>query len=456
MKTEALLEKYNKPVPRYTSYPPATCFDGNFGEADYGKAIDESNDLQPAHLSFYIHIPFCRHMCHYCGCNSSPMAKPDIVEQYLSALHEEIDRVTGKLLPSRKIAQIHYGGGTPTLLPIERLKELNEHLLSAFSTIDHPEIAIECHPAYLDENDWKALTETGFNRFSLGIQDMRKDVLAAVNRHSSLLPLKDIFHILRQANCRINTDFLYGLPLQTAVSFGKTIEQVLELRPDRLVTFSYAHVPWVNKRQQILEKRGLPLPGEKNAMFETARKLLVHAGYEPVGLDHFVQPDDELYGALLKGELRRNFQGYCTARTTGQVYAFGVSAISQLQGYYAQNSKDIDTYIGEIKKGKFATAKGYKLDEEERIVKEVIETLMCNYSLDWDELSGRLSLPVETIRMATAYKEELLREFAEDGIITLDDHTIRVTQEGRLFVRNVAASLDKRLLQTNHNYSKPV
>ncbi|MCD8270082.1 MAG: oxygen-independent coproporphyrinogen III oxidase [Parabacteroides sp.] len=451
-----LLQKYNVPVPRYTSYPPANYFADTFTNKDYEAAIEASNSAQPGHISFYVHIPFCRHLCHYCGCNSFAMMKPEVVERYISAIHQEIDRVKERLAPGRKISQIHYGGGSPTAMPVHYLKELNEHLLSDFDTIEQPEIAIECHPGYLDETYWQSLTEAGFNRFSLGVQDFNEEVLKTVNRRPALLPVETIFGILREKGARINMDFIYGLPFQTADSFSETIARAASLRPDRLVTFSYAHVPWVNKQQLILEKAGLPAGEEKSRMYQNAKELLNAAGYQTIGMDHFVLENDELYTAMQNGRLHRNFQGYCTRRTTGQVYAFGVTGISQLSSAYTQNSKDIHQYIERIESGTFAISKGYTLNRDEQITREVIETLMCNYSLDWKELADRLSLSVDEVKAATAYNNDRLREFSEDGIIEYDSEQIRITPEGNLFVRNVAASLDKLMLHSNKSFSKPV
>ncbi|MDR2621634.1 MAG: oxygen-independent coproporphyrinogen III oxidase [Dysgonamonadaceae bacterium] len=450
-----LLKKYNIPVPRYTSYPPANYFNESFTATDYKSALYASNTSEPQHLSFYFHIPFCRHLCHYCGCNSFAMAKKDKIDQYISALLKEIDLVLPHIDKQRKIAQIHYGGGTPTTLPVTVLKKLNDRLLSAFPAIDKPEIAIECHPAYLDETYWQSLIEAGFNRFSIGVQDLNEKVLKASNRKPALLPLETIFQILRQKNAGINLDFLYGLPLQTADGFTKSIAKAIELQPDRLVTFSYAHVPWVNKRQLLLEKIGLPAQEEKSRMYEQAREILNQAGYQAIGLDHFVKSSDELYTAFQNRQLHRNFQGYCTRRTTGQVYAFGVTAISQLSSAYAQNSKSIDDYIARINQG-FATVKGYSLSKDEQITRKVIETLMCNYSLNWQDLSERLALPIEKLKQATAYNPDRFQELAADGLILFNENRIEIKPEARLFVRNVAAALDRLMLHTDKTFSKPI
>ena len=356
----------------------------------------------------------------------------------------------------RKISQIHYGGGTPTSLPALELEELNAHVLNEFYSIAKPEIAIECHPGWMKGRDWAKLTKIGFNRFSIGIQDFNEQVLRTVHRKAPLLQPEEIVATLRSCEVRINMDFLYGLPHQTEASFSETIERAVSLKPDRLVTFSYAHVPWAFPRQKVLAKAGLPSDDEKSRMFEAARKILCEADYQPIGLDHFVRKDDELYTALQNGQLHRNFQGYCTRRTTGQVYAFGVTGISQLGTAYAQNTKNIMEYIEKIEAGVLPVAKGYLLSREEQVTREVIEMLMCNYRIDWNELSEQLSVPARSIKQATAYDETRLREFADDGLIEFDKNQIRMTPEGRLFVRNVAASLDKLMLGTNKSFSKPV
>lgn len=451
-----LLQKYNVPVPRYTSYPPANYFTDTFTNDEYAAAIEASNEAEPRHISFYVHIPFCRHLCHYCGCNSFPMKKQETIENYFRALHKEIDMVKKHLARDRKISQIHYGGGSPTVMPADYLKELNQHLLAGFETIEQPEIAVECHPGYLDDYEWEFLLDAGFNRFSIGVQDFNEKVLKTVNRRPPLLPIEVILRTLRSKGARVNMDFIYGLPFQTADSFAQSITKAAILRPHRLVMFSYAHVPWINKRQLHLEKAGLPTGEEKSRMYNTAKEILTAREYKTIGMDHFVLDDDELHVALKNGHLHRNFQGYCTRRTTGQVYAFGVTGISQLNNAYIQNSKDINRYIEQIAGGSFAVAKGYALDREEQITREAIEMLMCNYSLDWHELAARLSLSVEEVKAATAYDEKRLDDFMADGLIEYDDRQIRMTADGALFVRNVAASLDKLMLHSDKSFSKPV
>jgi oxygen-independent coproporphyrinogen-3 oxidase len=244
--------------------------------------------------------------------------------------------------------------------------------------------------------------------------------------------------------------------MQTPESFYETISQAVALAPDRLVTFSYAHVPWIKKAQLILEKAGLPAADVKEQMFDQATQLLEKQGYVRVGMDHFVKPDDELNVALQNHILHRNFQGYCTRRTTAQVYAFGVTGISQLQTAYSQNTKDIAEYISEIDAKKIPVRKGYKLDEKQQLVREAIETLMCNYYIDWREIAAHLSITVDELKSATAYNTSVLAEMQEDGILEFDDNTIRITDGGSPFVRNVAAALDPLMKNTTKSFSKPI
>jgi oxygen-independent coproporphyrinogen-3 oxidase len=267
-----------------------------------------------------------------------------------------------------------------------------------------------------------------------------------VNRRPSLEPLDNIFSVLRNGGANINIDFLYGLPHQTADSFCRSIERAIELNPDRLVMFSYAHVPWLKKQQLILVKAGLPTSEEKERMFDEAAKLLLSAGYVRVGMDHFVRPSDELYTALANGQLHRNFQGYCTRRTTGQVYALGVTGISQLENAYAQNTKDISEYIDIVESGQLPIKKGYALSSNQQLVREAIDTLMCNY---------QVTLSPEQ-RLAVNYDESRLKEMQADGIISINGNTIRMVHESSPFVRNVAALLDPLMQNSTKSFSKPI
>lgn len=455
MKTQ-ILKKYSIPAPRYTSYPPANFFNESFTANTYKEAIIASNNQKPEHISIYIHIPFCHKLCYYCGCNATILKNKQIVSNYIDAVKKEIQLVLPLLAKNRKISQIHYGGGSPTSQPIEVLEDLNKLILSYFDCIDNPEIAIECHPGYIDEAYWQSLSDIGFNRVSMGIQDFDERVLKTSNRKKSKLPVEDIVKWLKAKNISINMDFIYGLPVQTPESFSSSIEQAIKMQPDRVVTFSYAHVPWVNPLQNKLESIGLPNISSKNRMFDLAAERLTDAGYKTIGLDHFVLPDDELYFAKKENSLHRNFQGYCTRRTTGQVYAFGVTGISQLANSYSQNTKDLETYINQVNKGQLPVLKGYTLNSEEQIAREIISRLMCNYEVKWNELSLDMNLSKEDIKRAINYDTDILDQFAKDEVIEFDDNHIRVLPDSAPLVRNVAASFDKLMLNTEKKFSKSV
>ena len=277
------------------------------------------------------------------------------IRDYFDIISEEISMVASLLDTQRKVSQIHYGGGTPNSVPVKFIKELNDLFMSVFRFIEEPEIAIECHPAYLSREYIISLKESGFDRFSLGIQDFNEGVLTSVRREGPSFPLNEIMECMRERNplVGINLDFMYGLPRQTPESFAETIQTAMQYNPDRLTLFPYAHVPWVNRLQENLEKQGLPQPKARSEMIEMAQQMLTKKGYLKIAMDHFAVPSDELADAANNGELHRNFQGYCTRRTTGQVYAFGASGISQLGQSYAQNAKDVNTYIQKIKEKVF-------------------------------------------------------------------------------------------------------
>ncbi|NBC81868.1 MAG: oxygen-independent coproporphyrinogen III oxidase [Bacteroidetes bacterium] len=455
---EDKLSKYNIPVPRYTSYPPANYFSEQYSENDFLHAVEESNYWEPKNISFYVHIPFCQKMCFYCGCNSCPFPKGDIVKKYHDALLKEIRLLKGRIDPNRRISQIHFGGGTPNTVSADYLSEIVNVLKSEMQFIPRPEIAIECNPAYLDKPYIDQLKKIGFNRFSLGIQDFSHEVLKNVNRAPSQVPVNELVAYIRQDNDEIavNLDFIYGLPGQTSDSFRDCMKQALAIKPERLVTFSYAHVPWFNKRQKQLEKKGLPSQDMKQEMFDNARHFLLENGYKSIGLDHFVLDSDELYSARESQQLKRNFMGYCTTRTTGQVYAFGVSAIHQLQFAYAQNTKSVDEYIASINNGQFPIIKGYRLNKDEMLIREVIEQIMCNERLCWTELSDKFNMDTEGIKNTLHYDEESLKNMEKDGLIIFTQDGFSVTTPGSPFIRNVAASLDPLMQKRDKQFSKVV
>ena len=453
---EKLIEKYNVPVPRYTSYPPANFFTEDFKAVAYEEAIHDSNSESPQNISIYIHIPFCSKMCHFCGCNTRYTKDKNVMRTYVEAVKKEILMVRKMLDSSRRVSQVHWGGGTPNSLPIEMIREIMDIIHESFQFIDKAEIAIECHPALLDEKLVEQLVQCGFNRFSLGIQDFKQEVLDNVNRDAPLVPVKEIVRWIRSFdNTGVNLDFIYGLPYQSEKTFAETIEKAVEVSPDRLVTFSYAHVPWLKKAQKILEVKGLPAADEKLLMFEAGYKILTENGYTPIGLDHFAKADDELSIALNNRTLHRNFQGYCTRETTGQVYAFGATGISQLESVYAQNEKKADEYVELINSGKFTTEKGYKLNLNEKIVRHAITEIMCNQYLSFSETADKFGISETDVKSAIKYNDDMLKGFVDDGLLTLKvGKSLQITEQGRFFIRNIAAQFDPNLRITSKQFSK--
>jgi oxygen-independent coproporphyrinogen-3 oxidase len=454
--SQKLLDKYNVPVPRYTSYPPANYFTDKFKADDFSKILKLSNIEEPNHIGFYIHIPFCAQICYYCGCNATQMQDSKSVKTYVDAVKKEIKLIAQHIDKSRKISQIHYGGGTPNAIKAEYLEEINQLLFSEFGLIDDAEIAIECNPALLNYSYLDKLLEAKFNRFSFGIQDFNEDVLEGVNRRPSAIPVKELVKYIKSKNnnIAINLDFIYGLPGQTLDSFTKTIQQAIQIKPDRLVTFSYAHVPWLKENQKILEEKGLPSAKDKMDMFLKAYSLLLNAGYISIGLDHYALPGDELSIALNQQQLHRNFQGYCTKRTTGQVYAVGISGINQLSGGYAQNTKNINEYIGAINNGTFPIEKGYIVNQQEQIIRMVINELMCNKRVKWADVANSFQVNEDDIKETIAYNEQKLKDFEADGLIRFDNTKVEITETGTLFIRNIVASLDPVLTTNGKRYSK--
>lgn len=451
------LHKYNVSGPRYTSYPPANFFNQGFTTSDYISELVASNKQKPVNISLYIHIPFCPQRCHFCGCSTVIAQRKMVVERYIQALKTEMKLVASLLDDTRRVTQIHWGGGTPNSISMNYIREIMDWIRTCFTVNENAEIAMECSPAYLDYKHIDQLSDMGFNRISLGIQDFREDVLKVVNREVPRHPVKEVVEYLRGKGFRgINLDFIYGLPLQTLESFRHTIEQAIAIRPDRIVTFSYAHVPWVKAAQKQLEVIGLPDANDKMNLFLQATAQLKEAGYYAIGIDHFTLPDDDLTKAYTNKQLHRNFQGYCTLETTGQVYAFGSSSISQLWGAYAQNHKDINRYMESVEECGTAIDRGYKLSNNEQIVRTAINSIMCNGLLNLDEIATEFGLTLNELKELLSYDPARFENFIEDGLMHLDYDEIRLTEKGFLCARNIAMALDPALKTGEGIYSRTV
>lgn len=455
--TPEFLNKYNKTGPRYTSYPPATSFSTKFTTAEFIPAVIKSNEQYPESISIYIHIPFCPQLCHFCGCNTTAFESAAKIRRYIDCVLKEIDTVALHIDKSRKVSQIHWGGGTPNSINFDYLAEITEKIKSLFQFTENPEIAIECSPAYLTMEDIDRLAVIGFNRVSMGIQDFNPEVLKAINRRPPKFPIEQVMERLRQNNFKgINLDLVYGLPLQTLESFKQNVEKAISLSPDRIVTFSYAHVPWVNPNQKKMDENHMAGPEEKLQMLLAGYEIMTSKGYEAIGMDHFAKPTDNLAIAKHNKNLHRNFQGYCTRETTGQVYAFGTSSISQLWGTYAQNIKNLHQYMDAIEATGLATERGYSMSNEEIIIREVINQVMCNGYLNFEEIAQHLKCSAGEVIAVTGYHPSKLDPFIEDGLVEIIDNNIHVSADGMFVVRNIAMLFDPFLGNTDSQFSKTV
>lgn len=455
--TSELLNKYNKQGPRYTSYPPATFFTESFTEDMYRAQLIASNSTAPDNISLYFHIPFCQKLCHFCGCHSIGRASQEsLIDSYIDAMIREIETVGSTLSKKRKVSQIHWGGGTPHSISDFLIGKIMNAVYANFDLTQDVEIAMECNPAYTDLAFFDFLKSIGFTRISLGIQDFNAGVLKLINRDSPKLPLQNIVDHLHELGISVNFDLIYGLPGQRVEHFYYSLSETIKIRPDRIATFSYAHVPWMKKSQAFLEKYTMPDPEEKFTMLLTAYNSFSDAGFIPIGMDHFALSGDELEIAQRKKRLHRNFQGYTTKDRTGQVYAFGVSGISQLTNAYSQNTKNTSDYIKQVNKSGFATSRGYILSDTEKIIREVITEIMCNSYLNFDDVAYAFSTTSEKVKQAVAFDKIDFSGFIDDSLLTLSGNTLTVTEAGSFFIRNIAMAFDPQAHQKEGMYSKTV
>ena len=454
---EKLLKKYSSTGPRYTSYPPATFFDTNFTNDDFEEKLIVSNNEFPQNISVYIHIPFCPQICHFCGCTTETGFTKPFLERYIDALIKEIDYVSKKIDSTRILTQVHWGGGTPNAISYKFIERVTNKLFDTFKFASNYEMAIECNPAHIEFRHIELLKKFGFNRISLGIQDFRLDVLERINRKPSKHLIEDIVKkISDEVFTGTNIDLVYGLPYQTPKRFDKTVDRAIKLNTDRIVTFSYAHVPSILPRQKILEDIGFPSSKDKASMYENAYKKLVDAGYVSIGMDHYSKPEDDFAIALKNKQLHRNFQGYCTLETTGQVYAFGASSISQLDSAYIQNIKNASQYINSIEKNNLAVLRGYSVNKEQKIIREIINSIMCNYFVDINLISKKYNLTNSELYNSIQFKEDSLEDFISDKILNFNDNKITINESGRLFTRNIAMRFDPLIDQKIGTYSNTV
>lgn len=448
-----LAKKYNRPGPRYTSYPTAPQFSTEVTLNDWEDCIKQNNQDNQKHLSLYYHLPFCDTLCWFCGCTMLITRNPEKIDEYLKALFQEIDMYKSRLHPDRKVVQMHYGGGTPTYLSPNQLRILGKKIRDSFHFADEAEIGCEMDPRELTRDHIVALRETGFNRASIGVQDFNPTVQKAINRINPPDMLREVVGWIREEGFQsLNLDLIYGLPHQTRDSFMETLDIILELNPDRLAVFNYAHVPWMKPHQKLIKNEDLPLPDEKLAMLKLIIERLTSSGYIYIGMDHFAKEQDELTLAQKEKTLQRNFQGYST-KSEADIYALGMSSISQVDGIYAQNVKELPQYYERIRNGQLPYEKGAILSNDDAIRRQVIMRLMCDMELDYKHMSDILH-----ISFMDYFEKDLeaLEKFQKDGLITTYSGGFLVTERGRLFIRNIAMIFDAYLDKSKSRFSRTV
>lgn len=436
MMNKKLIEKYNVPGPRYTSYPVVPHWDTTPSQQQWIETLDHQLTGNEAEVSLYIHLPFCESLCTYCGCNKKITANHSVERPYIDAVHREWDIYTRYLQKLPVIKEIHLGGGTPTFFSAENLKFLINGLLQRAKKSEDFEISVEGHPNNTTYHQLEVLHALGCNRVSFGIQDFDNKVQVAIHRIQSYEQVQKVTKWAHEIGyTSVNYDLIYGLPFQTKESIRDTISKVKQLQPGRIAFYSYAHVPWKSKSQRLYSENDLPNAGLKQEMYELGSQLLRDAGYHDIGMDHFALPEDELSKAAKEGKLYRNFMGY-TLRPASALIGLGVSSISDGGMAYVQNEKTIAQYKARINKGELPITKGHLLSEEDQMIRHHIMNLMCRFKTVY-KTEKEYALVQEV--------QERLAEFEEDGLLVNLSKGVLLTDTGKRFVRNICMAFDKRL-----------
>jgi oxygen-independent coproporphyrinogen III oxidase len=455
-----LLEKYNTRGPRYTSYPTAPVWQETFGPEDYKNALVSTNLPPSDPLSLYVHIPFCESRCLYCSCNIIVTNKRDQAEKYLNSLFQEIEQVAALTHSSRRVVQFHWGGGTPTYLTPEQMERLFQFQKDHFQFAEQAEIAIEIDPRVTASEQLHLLKALGFNRVSLGVQDFNAKVQETVNRVQPVDMTASMVDECRSLGFEsVNFDLIYGLPFQTVETFRQTLKEVIQISPDRIALYNYAHVPWMSPYQKQLPEAELPSGSEKFQIFQLAMQLLTDTGYVYIGMDHFAKPEDSLSVALKSGTLHRNFMGYTVKNQSEQphgdteLYGFGVSAISSLNRCYAQNHKKLSTYDEAVKKRILPTHRGIMLSDEDMLRRKVILGILCQGEVDFAAFESDFPIRFK------AHFADALQQLAgptEDGLLTWTERGFQLTALGRIFSRNIAMAFDAYLSTQTQSEKQPM
>lgn len=453
--TAELLVRYDRPGPRYTSYPTAVEFHSGFTQAEYRERLAASDAQSEAPLSLYAHLPFCEERCLFCGCNVVITKHRDVAGDYLSHLLLEIDLLARHLPRRRRVSQMHWGGGTPTYYRSEDLERLHHAFAEQFEFTPDAEIGIEVDPRVTTHDQITRLRHLGFNRLSMGVQDFDDAVQQAVNRVQSYEMTRALVDRARAEGFEsINVDLIFGLPFQTMEGFRRTVERVIAIRPDRIAVYSFAFVPWIKAHMKHLPEDALPSATLKLELFGAAIDGFTAAGYRQIGMDHFALPEDELSRAVESRTLHRNFMGY-TVQSGQDLLGVGVSAIGDVQGAFAQNCKKLPEYYAAVREGRFPIERGYGLDADDLVRRYVITQLMCNFHLDRRDVERRFGITFEQY-----FAPELAELSGSDspvahGLLEIDSETLAVTPRGGLFVRNICMVFD-RYLRSRQPGDKPV
>jgi oxygen-independent coproporphyrinogen-3 oxidase len=440
-----LLQRYDRPGPRYTSYPTAPQFTPAFGEdALRAAALASNGDPIPRGISLYVHVPFCMSPCFYCGCNRIITRDVSRTGPYLARLYREIGLMAELFDRDREVLQLHFGGGTPNFLSPSQLADVVDVLRRAFrfSASTDRDISIELDPRYLEPAQVPALAAIGFNRVSLGVQDFDPAVQAAVNRIQSVEETMAIIDACRDSGIgSVNVDLIYGLPRQTREGFARTLQTVLQARPDRLAVYSYAHLPALFRPQRQIDAGELPSPADKLALLQLAVETLTDAGYVYIGMDHFALPGDDLARAQARGGLHRNFMGYTTHADTDLI-GLGVSAVSHIGNSFSQNPRDLAGWQIALDEGRLPVFRGMHLDDDDRLRADLIQALMCRGELDFDAIEQRHHV---VFREYFALALSRLAPLVRDGLVEVGPRRLVATSRGRLLLRNIAMCFDRYL-----------
>ena len=456
--TATLIQQYDRPGPRYTSYPTAVEFHTGFDGRSYLARLTEASTHMDEPLSLYIHLPFCAERCHYCGCTMIATRSHDIATRYLGYLERELAMLAQHVGPRRHVVQHHWGGGTPTYLSPAEIARLHEFISSNFDVDRGAEQAIEIDPRVTTREQLSLLRSLGFNRLSMGVQDFNPAVQEAIGRRQSETATRELYAFARTLRFdSINLDLIYGLPRQTRETFAATLRSVVEMAPDRIAVYSYAHVPWLRPHQKLIDVSALPGPALKFDLIGAAIDAFEAAGYVSIGMDHFARRDDDLAKAMAERRLHRNFMGYTTRPATDMV-GVGLSAIGDLRGAYAQNAKKLTTYYAALDADRFPIERGYLLNRDDLVRRHVITELMCNFRVDRAAIARKFDIDFETYFAAELSALEARGGPARAGFVVITAEGLEVTPRGRRFVRTICMAFDRYLAshQASPTFSRTI